>query len=86
MSFDTKNSVEALAGSHILGGLRYTFRRTEPHNLIHNDDVSWYDGSDFLDNYNKWDELPSTNGAKVVSNDSTKEFIKSDFWIGERQS
>ena len=51
--FDTKNSAEALAGSHTTGGWTYTFCRSDPHNLIYNDDVSWYDGSDFLDSYNK---------------------------------
>ena len=86
VSINTVNSVEALAGSHITGGLIYTFRRSDPHNLIHNDDVSWYDGSDFLDNYNEWDKWPNTDGVEVVTNNSMKEYIKSDFWNGKRQS
>ena len=77
---------EALAGSHITEGLMSIFRRSNPHNLIHNDDVSWYDGSDFLDNYIKWNELPNTYGVEVVNNDSMKESIKSDFRIDKRQS
>ena len=86
VSIDTVNSAEALAGSHITGGSTYTFRRSNPHNIIHNDDVIWYDRPYFLENYNKWDKLPNTNGVEVVTNDSTKESIKSDFWIYARQS
>ena len=65
VSLDTENSAEASAGSHITGGSTYTFRRSNPHNLIHNDDVSWYDDSDFLDNYNEWDESLNTNGVEL---------------------
>ena len=40
VSFDTKNSAEALAGSHNTGGSTYTFRRSDLQDRIHNDDVS----------------------------------------------
>ena len=40
VSLDTKNSAEALAGIHITRGSIYNFRRSDPHNLIHNDNVS----------------------------------------------
>ena len=86
VSLDTKNSAEALAGIHITGGSTYNFRRSYPHKLIYSDDVTWYDGSDFLNNYNEWDKSPNTNVVKGVNNDSTKEFIKSDFRTSKRQS
>ena len=44
VSLDTKSSTEALTGSHITGGSTNTFRRSDPRDLIHNNDVSWYDG------------------------------------------
>ena len=60
-------------------------------------DSNIYDGLyQFMDNYNKWDKLTNTFSANdmgsshiftaVDTNDSTKESIKSDFWIDERQS
>ena len=85
VSIDTVNSAEALAGTHITVGLRYTFCRSDSYNLISNDNVSWYNGSDFLENYNEWEKLRNTNGVEVVTNDA-KYSIKLDFWIGERQS
>ena len=72
VSIDTVNSAEVLAGSHIKGKLTYTFCRSDPHDDIHNDDVSWYNGSVF------WTIM--TMGRIV------KESIKSDFFIGGRQS
>ena len=86
VSIDTMNSAEILAGSHITTGSTYTFRRSYPHDLIHNDDVSWYDGSAFLDNYDKWNKSPNTNSVNNITNDSANESIKSDFWIGKHQS
>ena len=86
MSIDTVNSAEVIVGNHITGGSTYIFCSFNSHNLIHNNDVSWYDVSDFLDNYDKWNKLPNTDGVDVVTNDSVKESIKSNFWIGERQS
>ena len=65
VSLDINNSAEVLAGSHTTGGSTYTFHRSDPHDLIHDDDVSWYDVSDFLDNYNKWNESLNTNGARL---------------------
>ena len=67
MSIDTTNSAEILAGSHIREELNYTFCRFDPHELLHvavhvphKDDLSWYDGTDFLDNYHDWNESPNT--------------------------
>ena len=72
------NSAEVLAGSHITAGSTYIFHRSDPHNLIHNDNVSWYDGSNFLDNYDKWIKLLNTDGINDVTNNFA-ESIKSNF-------
>ena len=50
----------------------------------------------FTDNYDKWGESTNIFSANdigsshtftaVDTNDSTNEYIKSDFWIGKRQS
>ena len=83
VSIDSVNSTEILAGSHITAESTYTFCRFNLYKLIHNDDLSWYDGSDFLDYYGKWDESPNTDSDDVVTNDSVNESIKPIFWIGE---
>ena len=86
MSIDIVNNAEILVGSYITAGSTYTFRRSDPHNLIHNADVSWYAGSDFLDNCDKWNKSLNTGGVNDVTNNSANQSIKSDFWIGEGQS
>ena len=50
----------------------------------------------FMDNYNEWDKSLNTAGVNDMGSsytftadnvsDSTNESIKSDFWIGKRQS
>ena len=50
------------------------------------DDMSWYDRSAFLDSFTDSNKSEDTIGDDDVTNDSTSGSIKSDFWIGERQS
>ena len=100
---DTVNSAEALAGSHI-GGSTYTFRRPNPRfeDIKHVVDVASNSIEDdglyqFMDNSNKWDDLPNIAGINnamgsshtfttVNTSGSTNKSIKLDFWIGKRQS
>ena len=92
VSIDTVNSVEIIAGSHIMEDLTYAFERSYPFGLIDTpshvsdeDDMSWYDGLAFLDNFT--DSSKSTNTfGDFVTHESTSESNKSDFRIGERQS
>ena len=93
MSIDTANIAEVIVGIHIMEGSTYTFQRSDPYRLLdatshmsHEDDMSWYDGSAFLDSFDNSNELANTDGDNDVTKDSTNESIKSDFWIGERQS
>ena len=92
VSIDTANSAEFIAGIHITEGLTYAFERSNPYRLLdttshvsHEDDASWYDRSAFLDSFDNWNESANTDGNDNLSNNSTNESIKSDFWIGERQ-
>ena len=48
--------------------------------------MSWYEGSAFLDSFDDQNKSANTDGDDDITNDSTNESIKSDFWIGERQS
>ena len=50
------------------------------------DDMSWYDGSAFLDSFTDSSESEDTIGGDDVTHNSTSESNKSDFRIGERQS
>ena len=50
------------------------------------DDMSWYDGSAFLNSFTDSNKLEDTIGDDDVTNNSTSESIKSNFWIGKRQS
>ena len=93
VSIDTANSAELIAGIHIMEGSTYAFDRSDPYGLLnttlhmsHKDDMSRYDGSVFLDSSTDSSKSANTNGDDDVTNDSTNEAIKSDFWIGERQS
>ena len=93
VSIDTANSAELIAGIQITEGSTYTFHRSNPYGLLnttshvsHKDNVSWYDGSAFLDSFTDSNELANTDGDDDVTNDSMNKSIKSDFWIGERQS
>ena len=93
MSIDTANSAEIIAGIHITEGSTYTFHRLDLYGLLdatshvsHEDDVSWYDGSAFLDSFDDWSKSANTNSDDDATNDSTNESIKSDFWIGKLQS
>ena len=82
-----------MVGIHIMEGSTYTFHRSDPYGLLntttyvsHKDNVSWYDGSAFLDSFIDSNESEDTDGDDNVTNNSTNESIKSDFRIGERQS
>ena len=93
MSIDTANSAELIAGIHITEGLTYAFERLDPYGLLdmishvsHKDDMSWYDGSASLDSFIDLNESEDSIGDDDVTNNSTSESIKSNFWIGERQS
>ena len=93
VSIDTANRAEIIAGIHITEGSTYAFDRSDPYGLLdttshvsHENDMSWYDGSAFLDSFTDLNKLEDTIGDDDVTNDSTSESIKSNFWIGKRQS
>ena len=93
VSIDTVNSAELIAGIHITEGSTYAFERLDPYGLLdttshvsYKDDMSWYDGSAFLDNFADSNKFEDTIGDDDVTNNSTSESIKSDFGIGKRQS
>ena len=93
VSIGTTKSAELIAGIHIREGLTYAFERSDPYGLLdmtshmsHEDDMSWYDGSAFLDSFTDSSKSEDTIGDDDVTNNSTSGSIKSDFWIGERQS
>ena len=74
-------------------GLTYAFERSDPFGLMdtgshlsHEDDMSWYDGSAFLDSCTDSSKSEDTIGDNDVTHNSTSESIKSDFRIDERQS
>ena len=86
VSIDMANSAELIAGIHITEGSTYTFHRSDPYGLLnttshvsHEDNVSWYDGSAFLDSFTDSNELSNTNGDDDVINNSMNDSIKSDF-------
>ena len=77
MSIDTANSAEIIAGSHITEGSTYDFERSDPFGLIDTpshvsdkDDMSWYDGSVFLDSFTDSSKSEDTIGDDDVTNDS----------------
>ena len=89
MSIDTANNAELIAGIHITEGSTYVFDRSDPYGLLDTtlhlsdeDDMSWYDGSAFLDSFTDLNKLEDTIGDDDVTNNSTSESIKSDFGIG----
>ena len=93
MSIDTANSAELIAGIHITEGLTYAFERSDPYGLLdttshvsHEDDMSWYDGSLFVDSLTDLRKSEDTIGDDDVTNNFASGSIKSDFWIGEHQS
>ena len=93
VSINTANSAELIAGIHITEGLTYTFESLDPYRLLdttshvpHEDDMSWYDGSAFLDSFTDSNKSDDTIGDDDVTNNSTSESIKSDFRICKRQS
>ena len=93
VSIDTANSAEIIVSSHITEGSTYAFERSDPFGFIdtashvsHKDDMSWYDGSAFLDNFTDSSKSEDTFSGDDVTHDSTSESIKSDFRIGKRQS
>ena len=56
-----------MASSHIREEQTFTFRRSDPPELLHvaeylphKDDLSIYDWLDFLDSYHNWKKLPNT--------------------------
>ena len=92
VSIDTVNSAEIIAGSHITEDSTYAFERLYPFGLIDTpshvsdeDDMSWYDGLAFIENFTDSSESTDTFGD-YVTHESTSESNKSDFRIGERQS
>ena len=93
VSIDTANSVELIAGIHITECSLYAFERSDPYGLLdttshvsHEDDMSWYDGSVFLDSFTDPNKSEDTIGDNDVTQDSASGSINSDFRIGERQS
>ena len=93
VSIERANSAEIIAGSHITKGSTYAFERSDPFGFIdtashvsHGDDMSWYDGSAFLDSFTGSSKSEDTIGDDDVTQDSTSESIKSDFRIDECQS
>ena len=93
MSIDTANSAELIAGIHIIEGSTYAFDRSDPYELLnttshvsHKDDMSWYDGSAFLDSFTDSSKSEDTIGDDNVTHNSASGSIESDFRIGERQS
>ena len=64
MSINTANSAEIMTGSQIREEQTFTFRRSDPYELLnvaahvpHKDDLSWYDRPYFLDNYHNQNKL-----------------------------
>ena len=53
--------------------------------MSHEDDISWYDGSAFLDSFTDSSKSEEIIGDDDVTNDSASGSIKSDFRIGQRQ-
>ena len=93
MPIDSANSAELIAGIHITKGSTFAFERSDPYGLLdttahvsHDDDMSWYDGSAYLNSFTNSNKSEDTIGDDDVTNNSTSGSIKSDFWIGERQS
>ena len=66
VSIDTANSAAIITGSHISEDHTFTFRRSDPHELLsvaahvsRKDDLSRYYEPDFLDNYHNWNKSPT---------------------------
>ena len=92
VSIDTVNSAEIIAGSHITEDLTYAFERSyqfglidTPSHVSDEDDMSWYDGSAFLDSFTDFNKSTDTFGDDVT-HESTSQSNKSDFRISKRQS
>ena len=103
VSIDTVHSAEDLAGSHIVDQLpEYILRRPDLMKLL-TIDAYVPPGSNeynrmyqFMNNYNKWDELPNTADVNDMgsshtftvdnTSDYSNESIDSDCLIGKRQS
>ena len=93
VSIDTANSAELIVDILITEGSAYAFERLDPYGFLdttshvqHEDDMSWYDGSAFLDSFTDSNKSVDTIGDDDATIDSTSESIKPDFWIGTRQS
>ena len=93
VSIHTANIAELITGIHITEGSTYAFDRSDPYVLLdttshvsHEDDMSWYDESAFLDSFTDSNKSEDTIGDGDVTNNSTSKSIKSDFCIGELQS
>ena len=50
------------------------------------EDDSWFDALEFLDKYDKWNELLNTDCVDGVINECTDKCINIDFYIGERHT
>ena len=90
---DTANSTELIAGIHITEGSTYAFEISDPFGLIdtashvsQEEDMSCYDGLAFLDSFTDLNKSEDNIDDDDVTNDSTSESIKSDFWISKYQS
>ena len=53
---------------------------------VYKDVDLWYDASETLDNYDKWNKPPNTDDVDGVNNEFTNKYIELDFYIGKRQT
>ena len=93
VSIDTLDNAEVIASSHTIIGSTYTCHKFDSHELLHmvisvpyEDNESWFNALESLDNYNKRNKPLNTDGVDVIINESTNKYIKPDFYIGECQS
>ena len=47
---------------------------------------SWYDTSETMDNYDKWDKPANTYCVVNINNESTNKYIETNFYIGKYQT
>ena len=60
----------------------YTFHRSHPYDLLNEDDISWYDRSDFIDNF----EYVIDNFDKLINQDRNECEINLSFYPKTRLS
>ena len=54
--------------------------------VIHEYFYLWYDTSETMGNYDKWDKPPSIRDVIGINNEFTNKHIEPDFYIGKRQT